>query len=409
MRLKQRLFILLLSVTVLVTSQNKKEINRAQFSPFLSRTYYNFNFGAIEYPFTNQNLKSGYSAEVLQKNRFSGRFLLGYKIKEHLGLQFGVIRPAKWFKYRNVNDTKIDKSVWINIWSLSLKKSVPVNDKWSFYGELGVGNVTRVGFNVGKENVYSDAHYGSLVTGAGVSYKLNNYWDMLLSTTYLPKSDKQNQPYILQSTLGLLYNLRRTEARVAEIEANKTPYFFPKQFLQIGYANSSVGFLTNQFFSMQATVGDFDSFGLPIFWLGDVKAQHTLSVTYQKTAYHSRKLFSLDWGVSVTGFQTEATKTNVFAFSLFPTMRFYLARQKTFDFYMDYSLIGPTLLTKDNIDNLGTGPKLTYQDFMGAGAFFGKERQYNFELKIMHYSNGNIFNENAGVAIPLVFTIGKTL
>ena len=77
--------------------------------------------------------------------------------------------------------------------------------------------------------------------------------------------------------------------------------------------------------------------------------------------------------------------------------------------YLNYSIIGPTYLTKKNIDNLPTGPKLTYQDFMGIGAFFGKHRKYNFELRIMHYSNGNISPQNDGVAIPVMLTFGKTL
>ena len=62
-----------------------------------------------------------------------------------------------------------------------------------------------------------------------------------------------------------------------------------------------------------------------------------------------------------------------------------------------------------DIDGLRTGPKFTYQDFMGIGVFFGKKRAYNFDLRIMHYSNGNIFFNNAGVAIPIVFNIGFTL
>ena len=45
---------------------------------------------------------------------------------------------------------------------------------------------------------------------------------------------------------------------------------------------------------------------------------------------------------------------------------------------------------------------------MGFGIFFGKQRKYNFEMRIMHYSNGNIFTDNAGVAIPIQFTLGKT-
>jgi hypothetical protein len=45
---------------------------------------------------------------------------------------------------------------------------------------------------------------------------------------------------------------------------------------------------------------------------------------------------------------------------------------------------------------------------MGLGVFFGEKRSYNAELRIMHYSNGNIFTENSGVAVPVQFTFGKT-
>lgn len=70
--------------------------------------------------------------------------------------------------------------------------------------------------------------------------------------------------------------------------------------------------------------------------------------------------------------------------------------------------LGPAYLTKSDIDGLDSGPKTTYQDTMGFGVFFGEKRAYNLELRIMHYSNGNIFTKNAGVAIPLQLTLGKT-
>ncbi len=159
---------------------------------------------------------------------------------------------------------------------------------------------------------------------------------------------------------------------------------------------------------MNVKIGNFESFGIPIFWLGEVKAAHSFSITYQRLAFRTQKLFSLDWGVSVTAFQTEALKENVFAFSIFPTLRFYLLRRKGYDFYTNYSVIGPTILSKSNIDNLKTGPKATFQDTMGFGVFFGEKRKYNFELRIIHYSNGTIFPENSGVAIPIQFTLGKT-
>ena len=138
---------------------------------------------------------------------------------------------------------------------------------------------------------------------------------------------------------------------------------------------------------MSLKVGNFESFGIPVFWVGQVKAKHAFSITYQRLIYRSEKVFSLDWGASVTAFQSELTSENVMAFSIFPVLRFYLLRKKEFDFYANYSLIGPTYITKSNIDGFESGPKITYQDTMGFGVFFGKDRKYNFELRIMHYSN----------------------
>jgi hypothetical protein len=40
--------------------------------------------------------------------------------------------------------------------------------------------------------------------------------------------------------------------------------------------------------------------------------------------------------------------------------------------------------------------------------FFGKDRRLNAELGIKHYSNGNIFTQNASIKIPLTLTLGLT-
>jgi len=131
-------------------------------------------------------------------------------------------------------------------------------------------------------------------------------------------------------------------------------------------------------------------------------------VTYQRLIYRSERIFSLDWGTSITYFQSPINTENVFAFSIFPVLRFYLLRRVGYDFYTNYSIIGPTFISKSDIDLTKTGPKITYQDTMGFGVFFGKNRKFNAELRIMHYSNGNIFTRNDGVAIPIQFTLGKT-
>lgn len=405
--MKKIIIVVLFLLTILINAQEKKITT--QFSPFLSKTYYNFNFGAVFYPYSNANLKPGYASEILKKNVFSGRFLLGYKLKENLGLQFGVMRPASWFKFTDVNNIGYERSVWLNLWSLSLKRDFPISERMSFYTEIGIGNLARVGFSIGEEVIYGDAQYATLVSGLGLSYRLNEKWDFLVNALYLPKSKRHNQPYTFQTSVGLQYNVKQVPRKQALEYENSNEYFFPKRFIQIGYGSSQFGFGANLFFTMNAKVGKFESVGIPIFWFGDSKAAHTLSLTYQQTAFHSKKLFSLDWGVSFTGFQTIDTKTNVFAVSIFPVVRFYVYRPKNFDFYLNYSIIGPTYISRKNLDGFKTGPHLTYQDFMGMGSFFGKNRKYNFELRIMHYSNGNNFPENAGVAIPVMLTFGKTL
>ena len=380
---------------------------KSQPSNFLSKSYYSINFGGIFYPFSNGNLIDGYATESFSRNYFSGRMLLGYKIQPNLAVQFGTIRPAAWFKYDNVNGIGYENSVWINAWSLSLKKNINLNKKLSIYGEAGIANVTRVGFSINEKVIYADAHYASLLYGFGFNYKLNDKFRLNLNGTFLPKSAEENQPSISQVSFGFEYHLNKLSQEVVEKHENNG-HFFPKNMVQVSYGTSKIGFGANRFFGMSLKVGNFESFGIPVFWVGEVKAENSFSITYQRLAFRTEKIFSLDWGVSVTAFNTEATNEQVLAFSIFPTVRFYLMRRKGFDMYTNYSLIGPTLLTKSNLDNLNSGPKITYQDTMGLGIFFGKKRSYNAELRIMHYSNGNIFPQNAGVAVPIQFTLGKT-
>ena len=400
------IFFLLFFYTLLQCQEHKSP--KTQPSKFLENFYYTVNFGGIFYPFTNDNLIDGYKTDTFSKNYFSGRIGFGYKFKENLALQFGVMRPAAWFKYDNINNIGYDRSVWINAWYLTLKKNINLTKKFSFFGEAGAANVTRIGFSISDKVIYPDAHFGSFIYGFGFNYKLSERWRLNLNGTFIPKRPSQNQPSISQTTVGFEYHIQKIDDKLALTYANDKKYFFPNNILQVSYGNSAIGFGVNRFFGMSLKVGDFESFGVPVFWVGEVKAAQSFSITYQRLAFRTQKLFSLDWGVSVTYFNTEATNENVFAFSIFPTMRFYVLRKKGFDMYANYAVIGPTLLTKKNLDNLNTGPKTTFQDTMGLGIFFGKKRSYNAELRIMHYSNGNIFPQNSGVAVPIQFTVGKT-
>ena len=402
-------FLVFIIASHTITAQEAHNIRlKSELSPFLSKSYFSFNFGGIYYPYSNENLKEGYTSSGTKMNAFSARLLLGYKLSNNMALQFGVIRPASWFSFKDIEYKVQESSVWLNAWTISLKQNINVFKKTDFFIELGVANTSRVGIYNNDTPIYESVRYISSVLGTGIQYRLNEKWDLMLMTTYLPESISNNQPYTFQSTFGAKYNLKQVPKNLAEKYLSDKSYFFPKQFVNIGYGSGNLGFFTNRFFSAKAKAGNYESLGIPIFWHGDVLAKSVFSLTYQRTAFRTKQYFSLDWGVSFTFFDT-ASKSSLYALSIFPVLRFYLFRTKGMDFYTNYSVIGPTYISKSTIDGIKTGTEFTYQDFMGIGAFFGSSKQYNLDVKIMHYSNGNIFTQNAGVAIPLVFSFGYTL
>jgi hypothetical protein len=91
---------------------------------------------------------------------------------------------------------------------------------------------------------------------------------------------------------------------------------------------------------------------------------------------------------------------------LYPVARFTFIRTNPVDVYFNYSVAGPTYISEISIDSLQIGKRFTFQDFMGLGCYVGKKRMINLELRIAHYSNGNLFPKNEGVMIPLTFNAG---
>jgi Lipid A 3-O-deacylase (PagL) len=111
-------------------------------------------------------------------------------------------------------------------------------------------------------------------------------------------------------------------------------------------------------------------------------------------------------GVSAGFYRTQQDHSRFYTLSVYPLFRFTFLRTGPVDVYLAYSLVGPTYISKAVLENLDTGRHFTFQDFMGVGIFAGRSRHLNLGLKINHYSNGNIFTQNAGVKIPLTISVG---
>jgi hypothetical protein len=386
----------LLASTFLNSSLSQDK--RTQYPRFLKNSYFNVNFGYINIPFSSEQLEPGYSVESITNHHFGMRLVLfGLQFNKNLSAQISYMKPLQYAIYNNINGAESKNSVWIHSGTLSLKGEVPVATKLSLYAEGGLAVFARRGFTINDDTVVKDASFSSIVFGTGLQYQLSRKFQAVANFTYSPGPPKYNQPDLFFYSAGLKYNL--TPVPDDRVKRNADAgYVFPKNILQLGYSTNALGYGPNNFFSKK----------LPIFWGGGIEVNKGVILNYQRNIFHTKKVFSLDVGIGGGIWESNEKKENFFTLSIFPTLRFTVVRSESADLYLFYSVAGPSYISKVIIDGKNSGRHFTFQDFMGLGTFFGKQKKLNAEVNINHYSNGNIFVYNRGVKVPLTFVIGYT-
>jgi len=374
------------------------EDNRTQYPAFLSKAYFGVNVGAIYYPFGNQHLPAGYHATRIPNPRTAPRItLLGYNINDHFSARITYLRPVVWMSYDDINADNTPHSVWMNVGGLTLKaKSKPKTAKLAFYGEAGLGLVTRQGFKLHDVPVIKDAGYATVLAGGGIERAVNRNWTLDLNVMAAPGKKDLLQPHIASVTTGFTYNIQPLPQERVERNQNAS-IAFPKSLLQLVYSSNAAGYRVNHFVAEKA---------VPIFWGGLAEVRDGYSVNYQRNVFHTKKFFSLDVGGSIGLWQSRKLKQHFATVSAYPLFRFTPVRTKLADFYFNYSFAGPSFISKISIDDQSTGRNFTFRDSMGIGFYVGPSKNVNIEWGIAHFSNGNIFPSNAGVKIPLSLHLG---
>jgi len=372
---------------------------RTQYPTFLSKSYFGLDIGYIDYRFSNDQLNQGYHTSSIEVPHAAVRItLLGYRFNKYISAELNYMRPISWVRYVDINGAPWNLPVAMNIVTLVGKPSIPLSEHFSLNGELGMALVTRAGFSIDDTKLMEDANYISCSFGAGVTYHLNRHWDLSLDASITPAHGAAKQPATTFLSTGFAYNLQLlSEETVARNSSGG--YLFPRNLLQVGYTTNEFGYALNDFFSKGP---------VPVFWGGDVHVAHGISLHYQRNIFHTRKVFSLDWGSSISYWNSNERGEDFYTISLYPLLRFTVIRAKPLDIYLNYSVAGPTYISKIKIDSLSIGERFTFQDMMGMGAYFGKNRRVNAEIRIAHYSNGNLFPQNEGVKIPMTFNLGWT-
>jgi len=371
----------------------------AQYPRFLSNTYVGVQLGYIDYPFSSSQVQPGFQAQSIRVSHLAARvFLIGHEFNQYFSAQISDMRPVEWVEYRNVNGDQGRHSVWMNVAGLTAKARLPLTKTTSVYGEGGLGLVTRKGFAINGSPVVYDASYATFLFGGGLEHHLNDNWSLLTGITAVPGHSADQQPRTLFSSGGLNYTVRHLPAGQAGSDSADGPAW-PKNMIQIGYVTDALGYCANDFVSKGA---------VPVFWTGSVQVAHGLSVDYRRNVFHTGRFFALDWGASVSSWQSRKADQRFYTAAIYPALRFVAVRTNPLELYFGYSLAGPALITRTSIDGEATGRAFTFQDFMSAGILLGRNRRITAEVRIAHYSNGNLFPQNPGVTIPLGFYLGTS-
>jgi opacity protein-like surface antigen len=369
------------------------EDTRTQYPTLLANSFFSVNIGHIDYPFGNRQLERGFQATKVEIPRVTVRVVLfGHQFNKYLSAQATYMRPVRYVSYTGINGESGGHHVWMHFGGVTLKPQVPITPRVTVYGEAGIGITSRHGFEIGSTPVVRDANFGSAVLGGGLDYHVTPNWDLTAGVTYLGGSTADDQPRTVFSSAGFRYNMRPLPAE--QVAANRDAgYWFPRQLVQLEYT-TGVGYGVNTFVSKK----------VPVFWGGNVKVDRGIAVHYDRNVFHTRKVFSFDIGTSASSWRSRDERQRFSTLSFYPLFRLTLLRRAPADLYFQYSVAGPTYISQRVLDGRNTGHRFTFQDFMGVGLFLGPERKVALGLKINHYSNGNIFTENAGVKVPLTLT-----
>ena len=367
---------------------------REQLPTFLNQTYFGMGAGYTDIPFSNKNLINGFQANRFKNPNAGLNVYLGHYFNPHLAFEISLMRPIKWAYAYGINTPSDKHSIWVSVFGISLRPTLPITKHLSLYALAGLGIVSRHGFAINNTTAIPSQDFMTFLTGGGFSYALTSHWHWNTGLEYTLARPAARQPAITYIYTGFYYLFTHRQMPAYYT----THYIFHKNLIQYGtFSTRLFNPGVNKYFTIHY---------LPIFWAGDVVAKDGNSFMYQRNVFHTHKIFSLNIGSSVSCYHSKINNTAFETFSVFPAMQFWLIRSRLADFYFLYSLAGPTYITHKNIDNINTGGHFTFQDLLGVGASVGKNKHLNVEFRIGHYSNGNLLPNNPGIQVPYTLSIG---
>jgi len=390
--------LLLIALTIFISfpvwaTQSSLADPRRQLPAVLNQTYMGASVGYTDIPFSNAHLINGFRAESFKNPDIGLSVFIGHFFNRYLAGQISLMRPIKWSYANNITPNK-RYSIWTSLFGLALRPTLPITHQLSMYGLSGLGIVSRHGFQVNNVTAMPSVDLITLFTGGGLTYAIDTHWHWDVGFQYALARPTEHQPSIWYASTGFYYLF--TPLHLSR--NHQASYLFHRNLIQIGAFSTTIfNPSINKYFTIPY---------LPIFWTGKITTRDGMWMMYHRNIFHTQKRFSLDVGVSAATYRSTISNTDFQTLSLFPEMRLWFYRSHLVDWYFNYSIAGPTYITRKTIDRLNSGGHLTFQDLLGVGCYVGHNKNANIDFKIGHYSNGNLLPNNPGIQVPLVISIG---
>lgn len=397
MGLFRKLIVVFFLATIILATEAATQYSpgkRAQLPVSFNHSYFGMGAGYTDIPFSNHDLTNGIQATSFTNPEVGLNVFIGHFFNPYVAGEISLMRPIQW-AYANNNAFPHGRaSIWISVFGITLRPTLPLTQRFSLYGIAGFGIISRHGFSMNHTNAIASTDLMTVLTGGGMTYAFTPYWHVTVGLNYAVARPKKQQPHILYAYVGFYYLFHTLHLP----EHYTTHYIFHKNLIQVGaFSTNMFNPNVNKYFTIHY---------IPIFWGGDLKIKNGEWLMYERNIFHTHKIFSFDVGVSASTYHSSINNTAFQAFSVFPAIRLWFLRSPSADFYFTYAIAGPSYITHSAMDGIDLGGHFTFQDLLGVGAFLGHKKHFNIDMKIAHYSNGNLLPNNPGVQVPLVISLG---
>gem|GEM_PF-3197442 len=121
-------------------------------------------------------------------------------------------------------------------------------------------------------------------------------------------------------------------------------------------------------------------------------------LTWQKTYIYVDASYGHWW---VPGANTQGS---ISIYSIAPIIRSYIKEFSLASPFVELS-IGASYLSKTRLNGHNLGMHFSFQDQLGLGLAFGREKRLAVSLSALHYSNASLGSHNSGITVPLIINL----